>query len=863
MPTRNLSKIFEAKSIVIIGSTASDTSIARTAYRNIKSGGFSLPVWIVDEQYEESSSWDASPMETDGGPPKSTSFVIDPHFVLPTLEALTWPMPDLAIVACTETSDILPAIRKCGELGILGILILSWSAVRSRALIGHRRTSVVEDMAVCLDDEIRHECERFDGMRILGPNSLGILVPKLRLNCSYAVTTKLPKDGTVAFISMSSRLCNAVLDWASRENVGFSHVVSLGNTSSISIADLIDYFASKYWVHSIVLYVESITKARDFMSAARSFSRQKPIIVYKAGRFEPVSELSTSYTGSAVASVDQVYDAAFHRAGVVRVNELEDIFAAAELLSKNDTPRGSRLAIVTNAGGPGLMATDELLARKGTLAKLSEQTTRVLEEVAPPDAAILSNPVDLTGHASPLHFGEALNALLVDTSVDAILVIFAPNIGICGEAMADAVVDALRSAPVQCRLKPVIAVCLGGESVQGILQTFNLHGIPTYRSPEPAVRAFMNLVLYGRIKETLYETPKDVRVEISSGRTSARTRFDDINTNRDRTALSKEDSEALLQAYGIPIAGPLAEPTRNTHGLEFYIGAKHDPTFGPVIILGLGGLCLSLCKPSVELPPLTERLARGMIESIDMWHLLNGKEGSLDTHVERLVGLLIRISYMIADFSEIETLDVRVSPESIATVDARVVVCPSRKSRTRYSQLAIRPYPEELQKQTFLKDSTSVLLRPIRPEDEIEWHRMISRCSNQSKLFRFNHTFKNTSHEMAARYCFVDYDREIAIVAEVEESKTKALVGVGRLVADVDHAIAEYAVIVCDEYQGKGLGSILTNYCTEIARKWGIKTLVAETSPSNRRMLSLFSRKAFVLNREASDVVICKKAISS
>ena len=253
---------------------------------------------------------------------------------------------------------------------------------------------------MCLDDEIQRECRRFDGMRILGPNSLGILVPKLHLNASFAVTTKLPKDGTVAFISMSSRLCNAVLDWAARENVGFSHVVSLGNTASISIADLIDYFASKYWVHSIVLYVESITKARDFMSAARSFSRQKPIIIIKAGRFDPVAEISTSYTGG-LASVDQVYDAAFHRAGAVRVYELDDVFDAAELLSKNDTPRGSRLGIVTNAGGPGLMATDELVARKGVLAQLGEQTIQALADIEPSDASIFCNPIDLTGGATP------------------------------------------------------------------------------------------------------------------------------------------------------------------------------------------------------------------------------------------------------------------------------------------------------------------------------------------------------------------------------------------------------------------------------------------------------------------------------
>ena len=863
MPTRNLSKIFEPNSIVIIGSTASDISIARTAYRNIKSGGFGRPVWIVDDQYG-----DVIPMDTrDGATSSDTNIPIDPHFVLPTLEALSWPMPDLAIVACADASDIPPIIRKCGDLGIRGILILSWSAVRSRAPKGHRRTSVAEDMAVCLDDEIQRECRRFDGMRILGPNSLGVLVPKLHLNASFAATSKLPKDGTVAFLSMSSRLCNAVLDWAARENVGFSHVVSLGNTASISIADLIDYFASKYWVHSIVLYVESITKAREFMSAARSFAKTKPIIVYKAGRFKPVADISTSYTGG-LAGVDQVYDAAFHRAGAIRVYELDDVFDAAELLSKNDTPRGPRLGIVTNAGGPGLMATDELVARKGILAQLGEQTIEALVDIEPSNASIFCNPIDLTGGATPIQFGEAVRAVLSDAAVDAVLVIFAPSIGISGEAVAKAVVEVVRSAPIQCRPKPAIAVCLGGETVRGALETFNSSGVPTYRSPEPAVRAFMHLVSYGRLKETLYETPKDVRVELASGRASARSLLDNLKPPSEHAVLGKESSRALLEAYGIPTAKLLAPPQANCiHGLEFFIGGQRDPTFGPVIIFGLslGGFGALLTKPSVELPPLTERLARGMIEeSIDVKNLFNGEESRPRLDVERLVEVLIRVSYLIADFPEIESLDINpvlLSPAGITALDARMVVDPSRIGEAPYSHLAIRPYPEELQKAMSLNDSTPVLLRPIRPEDEVEWHRMISRCSNQSKLFRFFHTFMDTSHEMAARYCFVDYDREIAIVAEINEGGSKALIGVGRLVADVDHTTAEYAVIVCDEYQGRGLGSILTNYCTEIACKWGIKTLVAETSPNNRQMLSLFSRKDFALNRQVSDVVICKKEL--
>mmetsp|Transcript_29498 Transcript_29498/g.65410 ORF Transcript_29498/g.65410 Transcript_29498/m.65410 type:complete len:942 (+) Transcript_29498:128-2953(+) len=938
MPIRNLSKIFEPKcGIVVIGPIApkSASSIPRTAYANILSGGFEGPVWVVDSQYDGDAI--SSGNEDEDESMGDDTGIDEQRRVLSGIDSIPdSQVPDLALI-CTDEEVIPQTIRQCGEKGILGIIILSWGKVLSRARRFDAADTADTDMdGSSIEDRIQQEAACFDGMRILGPNSLGVLIPKLKLNASYAVTPGIPRDGSVAFISQSSRLCNSVLDWAAKENVGFAHVVSLGNTSNVTTADCIDYFATRYWVRSLVLYVESISSARDFMSAARSFSQKKPIIVYKAGRFEQSAEVSMSYTGE-LAGVDDVYDAAFRRAGCVRVDELDDVFDCAELLAKHDPPRGSNLAIVTNAGGPGVMATDALLSRNGVLAKLDERTTTMLNELAPPGAAMICNPIDVTGRATPHQFGSFVGTVLHDDSVDAALVILAPHVGADLAETARAIIKAARAVA----LKPVLAVCMGGDTVEEARNIFNQELVPTYSSPEAAVRAFMYLVSYGRTKETLYETPKEVPVTFSHDRTISRSIFDCVAHHGEHSGsnvLSEKASKTLIEAYGIPTAKPIiartAEDARwhanqlgypvamkvespnitkktavggvvlnvsnedevlstfdhiiararehrpdaqingvnvqkqknDPLGLQFIVGAKRDPTFGSVVLFGIGGLAASMYKSAVELPPLTERLARGMLESLNIWPLLNGAQGQELIDVDSLIEILIRVSYLIADFPEIQELDINpllISPMEAVALDARIIVNSDLmgKAQRPYSHLAIRPYPEEFQSQVTLKNSAPVLLRPIKPEDENEWHRMISRCSNQSKMSRFFHTFKDTTHEMASRYCFIDYDREIAIVAEVEESDSKkALIGVGRLVANSDHTNAEYAVIVIDKYQGLGLGTMLTNYCMDIATEWGIKTVVAETSPNNHRMLSLFSRKQFVLNRTlSSDIVVCRK----
>ncbi|MCH5376529.1 MAG: GNAT family N-acetyltransferase, partial [Planctomycetes bacterium] len=295
-----------------------------------------------------------------------------------------------------------------------------------------------------------------------------------------------------------------------------------------------------------------------------------------------------------------------------------------------------------------------------------------------------------------------------------------------------------------------------------------------------------------------------------------------------------------------------------------------DPVFGAVLLVGAGGTAVELYQDrALELPPLSERLARRMLESLLSWPLLQGYRGHAPVNIDRLIEILIRLSYLVADYPEIKELDVNpllVTPEDVIALDARVILDHEMilNPPRQYSHLAIRPYPEEYTNAVKLKDGTSILLRAIKPEDEPKWHEMLASCSRESLWFRFRYLFKQTTHEMATRFCFIDYDREIAIVAESEQDGQKKLVGVGRLVADADHKDAEYAVLVADAYQGRGLGALLTDYCLEICHRWGIESVVAETAPENIRMLGIFEKRGFQFDRSASpDVVLARKNLKA
>ena len=886
MSTQNLDKIFAPNRVAVVGASDNPTSVGYTVLQNLVGSGFRGVVYPVNPKRESVQGIHAY-----------ADIASLPH------------APDLAVI-CTPAPTVPGIVRACGEAGTLGILCIT-AGFREIGEEGRK-----------LEELVLVEQRKFKGMRILGPNCLGIMVPGIHLNASFAASA--PKKGHIGFISQSGALCTSVLDWANDEGIGFSYFVSVGNALDVSMGDLIDYLGSATATRSIILYVESISGAREFMSAARAFSRTKPIVAYKGGRFSESAQAAASHTG-ALAGVDAVYEAAFQRAGIERIFEVTDMFACAELLARQRTPKGARLAVVTNAGGPGVMTLDALKAADGEIATLSKETITSLNKVLPPYWSH-GNPVDVLGDAPPERYAKAMELVLKDRGVDAVLVILTPQAMTDPKGTAEAVAKATQKAR-----KPVLAAWMGGSLVAEGDQILGAAGIPTYPAPEKAVVAFMHLVSYARNLEILHVTPRDMPVDFKLDRKRLRGVFDTILTEGS-DILSENVSKAFLEAYDIPVTRPLLarsadeainvartqcgypvamkihspdithktdvggvalglsddEAVREAYakmlataaerrpdaqvtgvtiqkmvshpnGFELLVGAKKDPVFGSVIMVGMGGTAAEVFRDrALSLPPLNEALAQRMLKSLKSWPLLKGYRGRPGANIDQLIETLMRFSYLVADYPEIKEIDVNpllVTPEGTIALDARIVVDRDMVATTTrpYAHLAICPYPEEYVTKRKLKDKTPTILRPIKPEDEPMWHELVTNCSSESLRYRFSGTFKQTTHEMATRFCFIDYDREIAIVAEVEDEGKRRLIGVGRLVADVDHDEAEFAIIIADRWHGRGLGRLLTSYCVEIAGTWGVNRIVAETSQENSAMIATFRSCGFEVERIAGE----------
>jgi len=888
MDIHGLNRFFDPQRIALIGVTINPNSVGGRVLANLVAGGFRGVVYPVN-------------------PDSEAVLGIQCY---PDLRSLPR-VPDLAVV-CAPAAQVPGIIRECGEAGILGLIVMS---------AGFGETG---EKGKALEERAKAEAARFPGMRIIGPNCLGVIVPGSKLNISFA--SGMPREGHVAFISQSGALCTSVLDWALEGKIGFSHLVSIGNTMDVDFGDLIDYFGEEEKVDSIILYIESITRARKFMTAARAFARSKPILAFKAGRFPESAQAATSHTG-ALATEDAVYDAAFRRVGLARVFDIGEIFDCAELIGRKKIPQGPRLAIVTNAGGPGVIATDALIEAKGTLARFSEETLIKLK-ASLPESGSVRNPVDVLGDAPPKRVEKAVEIVLQDEGVDAVLVILTPQAMTNPTATARAV-----GKLTEKTTKPLLGAWLGGAAMREGMQILLDSGVAAFRTPEQAVRAFMILVAYARNLKTLYETPKDMPVEFSLDREKFREEF----LRRHVTgggALSEDVSKSLIDHYGIPVArtliaateGPALAAARKigypvvlkvhspdvTHksdvggvalnleneamvsaafqsimasvrrrapearlegvtvqpmvdkadSLELILGIKKNPVFGTVILAGMGGIGVELLgEQALGFPPLNERLARLMLESLKIWPLLLGYRGRPPANLDKLIETLIRLSYLAADYPEIAELDINpllVTPRDVVALDARVVIDKEALGRTvePYSHLALRPYPEKYVKCVEVKDGTKVLLRPIKPEDEPLWFEMLASCSRETIYSRFRYFFNWQSHEVAARFCYIDYDREIAIVAEITEGTKRKLLGVGRLIADPDHETVEYAVLIVDAWQKKELGSILTEFCMEVARHWSLKRIVAQTTAENRPMIAVFEKFGFSIKHNPADSTV-------
>ena len=868
MSTRNLDKLFDPRSIAVIGASNKKGSVGYILLRNLIGAEYDGIVYPVNVSAQSVQGIQA--YASIGQVPRKI---------------------DLAVIA-VPAKAVPETMRECGEAGVAGAVIVS-SGFKEIGKEGKR-----------LEEEVCAIAESY-GVRIVGPNCLGYIRPNMNLNVTFAHV--IPPAGRVAFFSQSGALGTAILDWAAANHVGFSAFVSVGSMADVDFGDLIDYFGADAHTSSIILYVESITDARKFMSAARHFAKSKPIIVVKSGRTARSALAAASHTG-AIAGDDTLYSAVFRRAGVVRVDEIEDLFDASEALSRVSSPRGPRLGIVTNAGGPGVMASDCLLSLGGELAEISPETDEKLQAALPGFAA-RGNPVDVAGDADAARYAAAAQALIDDPSCDGVLAILTPQAMSDPTATAQALVEVARTH----QLKPLLTSFMGEIKVAEGVETFRHAHVPTFATPEDAVRAYMYMYQYTRNLQNLYETPADILPDFEPARDEVKKIF--IRVARDgRSILSEPEAKAVLEAYQIPVVrtviatsadecaaaaedigfpvaikilshdithksdvGGIALNVRSAPeaanqftkivdrvrekapdatilgvavqemsrgGYEVILGSKKDPTFGPALMFGMGGTGVELYRDvALDFPPLNQALAKSMIQSTKVSKLLEGYRGKEPVDMVALEQALVKMSYLLVDFPEILEMDVnplQVRTDGICALDARIVIEPKdvRKIVLPGSHLMISMYPSKYEWE-FPVDGHPVKIRAIKPEDEPLWAEMIESLSPSTAEYRFFGPVKEVTKSMLVRYCHIDYDREIALAA-VEQPKgkrRKRMLGVARLTIETANAEeGEFAILVRDDCQRKGIGSKLMEALIQAARDRHVREINGDVLAANPGM---------------------------
>ncbi|NND05188.1 MAG: GNAT family N-acetyltransferase [Saprospiraceae bacterium] len=873
---RKLDKIFRPKTIAVIGASNKPETI-----------GYALMNNLIGKRYE-GIVFPVNLRETSIQGVKCFKNVGDISDVV-----------DLAIIA-TPAASVPDIVLECGKAGVGGVMIIS-SGFKESGKEGAQLSKIISKTA-----------QKY-GMRIVGPNCLGFINPALKLNASFA--GRMPKPGKIAFISQSGALCTAILEWAKSQNVGFSHFVSIGDMIDVGFHDLIDYFGRSSHTSSILIYMESLSDARKFMSAARAFARTKPIIILKAGRSREGAKATLSHTGS-LAGNDAVFEAALKRAGVIRVETISQLFNCAQGLALQPRPRGNRLAIITNAGGPGILATDHLIHQGGELAVFSQETIDKLEKVLP-SSSNYSNPVDLMGDANAKQYGKALKICLADPNSDGILVILTPQALIHPKEVERELAKVTHGTT-----KTILASWMGDDQNWSGKYLMKKGKVPVYHFPESAVDVFVKMYSYTRNIELLYETPSNIPKEFTPNTEAAHELLDqslaagrsqlteieakqlltyyDMPITESKLASTEDEAVALALELGFPVVLKILSPdiglktdisgvslnrkseaeVRTAYGQildsvaearpkakilgvtvermifkhhELLIGAKKDLIFGPVIVFGMGGVAVEIFKDlTLELPPLNMALAEKIIKSTKIFGLLEGYRGMPKSDIRAIQFALYKFAFLVIECPQIREIDINpfvVDGGGGIVLDAYVILDRSyhKKEIRPYSHLVISPYPKQYETIFTLRDGQKTKLRPIRPEDEPLEEEMLLSLSKQSQYFRFFGFKPNISKELLKRSTQIDYDREIAIIAEIEVKKQMKMAGEVRLLAEANNREAEFAIVVADPWQGQGLGNKLTDYVINIARQRNIQIIYANVLAANKVMVHMFRKRGFTL----------------
>ena len=887
MSTYRLTNLLHPRSVAVVGASPRAGSVGRAVLQNLLSAGFTGPIGLVNPRHP----------------------IVEGIAAVKRLRDLAT-VPDLIVV--TTPPELVPGIvEDAGRAGVAAAVIVTAGLGRGPGSLSER---------------VRATARQY-GLRIVGPNCLGVIAPPAKLNASFAAG--MPVAGDLALISQSGAVGAAFVQWAASRSIGFSGMVSIGDAIDVDIGDLLDYFALDRGTRAILLYVESITDAREFMSAARAAARAKPVLVIKSGRHRQGARAAATHTG-ALAGSDAVYDAAFRRAGLLRAYDLGELFAAAETLAHVSTLHGNRLAILTNGGGIGVLAVDRLADYGGTLAALSSDTLAKLD-ARMPSTWSKANPIDIIGDADAARYSGALEVLLNDRDNDAVLVINVPTALASPVECANGVIDMIAAHRHSGQpAKPVLSLWLGNAEAAPLFEEAR---IPQYDTEGDAIRGFMHLVRHREVQTALMQTPPNIMDGFAPDAGTARQIISDA-LGSGAHWLDPLASSRLLAAYDIPVtptvlahdadeaasvaaryldagtpvtvkilspdivhksdvggvalnlahAGAVREaaasmlkrvhevrPEARIDGVivqpmilrpkarELIAGIADDATFGPVIVFGRGGTAVEVIDDkALALPPLDINLARALIARTRVSRILRGYRDVPAADETAIALLLVKLAQLAADLPDVAELDlnpVLADKDGVIAVDARIAVAhrePLHKG-PGHPRFAVQPYPTEWQRQILLADGTTIMVRPVRAEDEEMFRSFFTKVSAEDLRLRFFAPIRDFSHTFIARLTQIDYSRAMALVAIDQDGE---MLGAVRLHVDANFEKGEYAILVRSDLKGRGLGWQLMQLIIAYGRHIGLHAIEGQVLRENRTMLAMCVQLGFSLRADPEDAMV-------
>ncbi|MDR3624921.1 MAG: bifunctional acetate--CoA ligase family protein/GNAT family N-acetyltransferase [Chlamydiales bacterium] len=896
-PPHILSSFFLPQTIAIIGATEALGSVGRTLMNNLITSSFKGTLFPVNPKREQ----------------------VLGITCYPNVGAIKEKI-DLAIII-TPAKTVPSIISECVDANIKATIVIS---------AGFKELGI---SGINLEKEILARAKK-NNMRIIGPNCLGLMNPSYGLNATFAAKMAIP--GHTAFISQSGAMCTAVLDWSLKKAIGFSAFVSIGSMADISWGDLIDYLGNDKETDSILIYMESIGNPRSFLSAAKEVALTKPIIVIKAGRTQAAAKAAASHTGS-LAGSDEVFDCALQRAGVLRVDTIEELFDMALVLANQPRPKGPKLSIITNAGGPAVLATDATIIHGAHLTTLNDSIIEKLNTFLP-EAWSHSNPVDILGDASPQTYRKSVEVIATDPDCDGLLVILSPQDMTKPEECANELVKCAHLSN-----KPLLASWMGGESVEKGVDILNHAGIPTFSFPDNASKVFAKMWRHSSDLQNSYETPS---LYTTGHDIHSTVRHDVVESllkvarDENRTLLSEYESKKVLQAYQIPtvetliarnideaisaantleypivlkllsetithksdvggvklnllnqkdvikafeeiqhsvttlcgpehFSGVTVQRMISLDGYDIILGSSLDEQFGPVILFGLGGGLVEVFQDkALALPPLNTTLARELMKKTKIYHALKGVRGKKPIDFLALESLISRFSSLIVEHPWIKECDINpllVSSEEMIALDARIVLHDASLKESLLPKSSIRPYPSQYISSISLKDNLKVHLRPVKPEDEpllVKFHHELSEETVKNRYQELLSLDVRTTHQRLIRICCGDYDRNIAIIAEIKKEEHSELIGIARLSKIMGSNDAKFTITIVDRLQNKGLGTQLLYFLINVAKQEKIDYIQASISENNHQMLKICKNLQFQFKKAKDAPALIKARLS-